>query len=312
MSSFNAVINTNPSLNGADVVDPNFALEQNEMSLAAMEQQLASARAREAFLAKQVEDANANFEIANQARLAAEEAAASNSNSSSNSDVLNHFNNVNRDSAIFNKQLEELNKKYEEVKNIAREGRKKGEVAKHSKPQIKRSIGFIFDIKFGIEDLKELMNKLIDSQLKGEVVDGDCLISVKDRIDEMESIVNCEMEANEIASASRFGWGTVKYFENYSVFKDQEDAEKKSQRFHQAEGKARANYSNRSRGRGIRGRGRFTPYNVPNSSNSNNVNNSSNNFNNGNFYDKRKQANAETVCFKCNLKGHMRADCPKN
>ena len=27
------------------------------------------------------------------------------------------------------------------------------------------------------------------------------------------------MEANEIASASRFGWGTVKYYENYSVFK---------------------------------------------------------------------------------------------
>ncbi len=189
-------------------------------------------------------------------------------------------------------------------------------MAKHSKPQIKRSIGFIFDVKFSIEDLKEFMSKLIDSHLKGESVDGDSLLLIKDKIEEMEAVVDSEMVANEIASASRFGWGTVKYYENYSVFKDREDAEKKSQRFYQAEGKARANFSNK-RG-GFRGRGRFNPYhnNVnsnTNNSNNSNAGNSSNNFNNGKFFERRsKVVNPETVCFKCNLKGHMRADCPKN
>ncbi len=302
--SYQEVVSADPALNG--YVDPSFALEQQQLTLANVEQELAMARAREADLVKLAEEANAKAKKAEEARLVAE--AAKNSVQSSSFSVPKD--NSEASSVKFNKQLEELNKKYEEVKNIAREGRKKGEVAKHSKPQIKRSIGFIFDIKFGIEDLKESMDKLIDSQLRGDVVDGDILLNVKDKIEEMEAIVENEMEANEIASVSRFGWGTVKYYENYSCFVGKEDAEKKSQRFYQAEGKARANYSNKSfRGFG-KGRGKFHPYN--NSVNNSNVSNSSNNFNKNNFYERKRRVDPETVCFKCNLKGHMKADCPKN
>ena len=313
MANFNEVLNVDPRLNVGGVVDPQFALEKNDMAVASLEQQLADSQARENELANLAAQATADFKKAEEARLAAE-AAVSNLSNTSNVNPVYNVNVAGGEASRLNKQLQDLNKKYEEVKNIAREGRKKGEVAKHSKPQIKRSIGFIFDVKYSIEDLKELMSNLIDSHLKGDGVDGDSLLLVKDKIEEMETVVDKEMEANEIASASRFGWGTVKYFENYSVFKDSEDAEKKSQRFYQAEGKARANFSNK-RG-GFRGRGRFNPYNNVNNvnSNSNNSNavNNSNNFNNGKFFDKRSRVTSETVCFKCNLKGHMRADCPKN
>lgn len=303
--SYREVLSVDPALNNG-FVDPQFALEQQQLSLANVEQELAAARAREAELVKLAAEANANAKKAEEARLAAEAAKSTVQSSSVSVPTVNS----EAHSVKYIKQLEELNKKYEEVKNIAREGRKKGEVAKHSKPQIKRSIGFIFDIKFGIEDLKDSMEKLIDSQLRGEVLDGDTLLYVKDKIEEMESIVDNEMEANEIASASRFGWGTVKYYENYSCFIGKEDADKKSQRFFQAEGKARANYSNKSfRGFG-KGRGKFHPYN--NSVNNSNVNSSSNNFHKNNFYERKRRVDPETVCFKCNLKGHMKADCPKN
>ncbi len=146
---------------------------------------------------------------------------------------------VNADVIAMNSKFNELNKKYEELKSLARDGKKKGEVAKHRKPQIKRSIGFLWDMKHGIEDVKEGVQMVVDWMFNEKSINTVDVLRLKDRIGEMEALVDSEMEANEIASASKFGWGTLKYYENYSVFKDKEDCDKKTQRFHAAETKAR-------------------------------------------------------------------------
>ncbi len=44
--------------------------------------------------------------------------------------------------SVMNCRFAELNKKYDELKSLTRDSKKKGEVAKHSKPQIKLTIGF--------------------------------------------------------------------------------------------------------------------------------------------------------------------------
>ena len=88
--------------------------------------------------------------------------------------------------------------------------------------------------------------------MRGEIVDDDTLLSVKDNNEVMDSIVDNEMEVDKISSASRFGWGNVKYYENYCVLKDQKEAEKKLHRFHQAEGTFK--------GTGGKGRGKIHPY----------------------------------------------------
>ncbi len=62
---------------------------------------------------------------------------------------------VNAKVSAMSSKFDDLNKKYEELKALARDGKKKGEVAKHSKPQIKRSIDFLWDMKHGVEDVKE-------------------------------------------------------------------------------------------------------------------------------------------------------------
>ncbi len=166
-------------------------------------------------------------------------------------------------------------------------------------------------MKHGMEDVRDGVQLVVDWVFNGNPLNTDEVLKLKDRINEIDSLIESEMEANDIASSSKYGWGTVKYYENYSVFKDKADCEKKTQRFHTAEGKARGAYNNRSwRGRG---RGRSSFYNNFSPSNQNN----SNNFTN--FNDRKRKFNdfnpiniSEMVCFKCNAKGHMRKDCPKN
>lgn len=217
----------------------------------------------------------------------------------------------NADVAAMNNKFNELNKKYEELKSLARDGKKKGEVAKHRKPQIKRSIGFLWDMKHGIDDVKEGVQTVIDWIFNEKPLNTDDVLKLKDRIGEIEELIDNEMEANEIASASKFGWGTLKYYENYSVFKGREDCEKKTQRFHAAEGKARGAYNNRSWSGKNRGRSNF--YGGSSPSRQSNVHSYSN------FNDRKRKFNdfnpinvSEMICFKCNAKGHMRKDCPKN
>ncbi len=51
MANYDAVLNVDPRLNVGGVVVPQFALEKNDMALAALEQQLADSQARENELA---------------------------------------------------------------------------------------------------------------------------------------------------------------------------------------------------------------------------------------------------------------------
>ena len=119
--SYREVLGVDPALNNG-FVDPQFALEQQQLSLANVEQELAAARAREAELVKLAAEANANAKKAEEARLAAEAAKSTVQSSSVSVPTVNS----EAHSVKYIKQLEELNKKYEEVKNIAREGRKRG------------------------------------------------------------------------------------------------------------------------------------------------------------------------------------------
>ena len=226
---------------------------------------------------------------------------------------------VNAEVSAMNSKFDDLNKKYEELKALARDGKKKGEVAKHSKPQIKRSIGFLWDMKHGVEDVKEGVQSVIDWIFNEKPLNTDEVLKLKDKVNNLDKLIDDEMEANDIASSSKFGWGTVKYYENYSVFKDKDDCEKKTLRFHTAEGKARGAYNIRSwRGRG-RGRSSFHNNSSYNNSSYNNSSFNNSSSSQSNFNERKRKFNdfnpinlAETICFKCNNKGHMRKDCPKN
>ena len=82
--------------------------------------------------------------------------------------------------------LDDFTKKYKELKAMAREGEKKGEVAKHRKPQIKRSVGVMYDIQFGLEDMSDNLEKITKALSSNEVIITDTVIKV---IKEKESSV---------------------------------------------------------------------------------------------------------------------------
>ena len=61
---------------------------------------------------------------------------------------------------LLKKQIAELTADKIKVKEMSREGQKKGEIAKHKSPQIKRSLGFLYDINWGLEDAEESLDSL--------------------------------------------------------------------------------------------------------------------------------------------------------
>ena len=106
--------------------------------------------------------------------------------------------------------LSVMQKQYDAIKQMARDGLKKGEVAKHRTPQIKRSLGCLMDINFSIEDIRELMVKVKSDQELGQV-DANDLQKMEEQLNKIDKLVQDEMDANKIASKS--GWRTLKYFE---------------------------------------------------------------------------------------------------
>ena len=217
---------------------------------------------------------------------------------------------------LFN--LEEITERIKQAKALARSGQKSGEVGKHSSPQIKRTMGFLFDVKFTTEDIDEKFDKLITAVNSGGKISDVDIFSLKEDIGKLKRLTKDEMLINKMASKSQGGWRTVSYFEIDNLFDDEDEdlAEKLTRRFKTAESRAvgdfRRNNSN-SRGRGFRGRGYRGGFNGG----------SSGHGNRGGFrgfnrdveerqpdrsYNQSRLANMS--CYKCNKTGHVIKDCP--
>ncbi len=195
------------------------------------------------------------------------------------------------------------------AKELARKGQKHGEVGKHKSPQIKRSIGFMYDVLFVTEDLEEKVNKMLKAAESNEVTFDD-LLEVKSQVLKVKSLTKTEMLKNRMASKSIAGWKTVSNFENDNIFssEDEETAEKLTKRFKAAETKAIADFGRMRRGRGFkfsfRGRGGYGG--------------AGSSRNNGRMEEREERRErqypndrlATMQCFKCNKVGHLIKDCP--
>lgn len=196
------------------------------------------------------------------------------------------------------------------VKEMAREAEKKGEIAKHKSPQIKRSVEFLMSSRFILDDSRDLLEAA--STCQGNDV-YEYIEQLSAKIEDLSSKVNGEFLANKMASKAEFGWRTVKYFETDSLFKG-EDAESLTKKFKKAEFEAgKATY--RGSRRGGRG-GSYRPYAAesryppihasgfvrPTPSTPAAVTAAS--AGRGSFSFEGKP------CFKCGLEGHFQRECP--
>lgn len=208
--------------------------------------------------------------------------------------------------------IDSWNKKYELLKAQARNGEKRGEVAKHRSPQVKRSIDVLMDCEYLIEDISEPLERVIHSFANENKINGEELLTMKNKLEELSGLVGKEKLMNQMASKSDYSWKTVKMFETDSLFSG-EDADTLTTRFRAAENKAGRAFSRAKRARfsgnsgrsyngGGRGRGGYQ-----NVSSNGGPDRSDNKFR-SNFNARDK---SQDICFKCGLPGHHRAECPK-
>lgn len=76
--------------------------------------------------------------------------------------------------------FEELKKELLKVKTLARETERRAEISKHRSPQIKRSVGFIYDVKNAVADSEELVLKLKSVEM--DVSAQQVVLQLADRI----------------------------------------------------------------------------------------------------------------------------------
>lgn len=192
--------------------------------------------------------------------------------------------------------LDGLVKKFEQYKVIARQTEKKSEVARHKSPQIKRSVGFLMDVKNEVEDVTEVIDKLKCRNLEKE--SQDLVLKMEAGVKKISQLVEGELLANAMASKSLCGWRTVKNFEQNPLFSG-EDAEAQTKKFRQAEFQAIKD------GQRFRKRPSYS------------------NFKSKLPYQRRVEAAAGSAeasvqsaapalartCFKCGLPGHFKREC---
>lgn len=201
---------------------------------------------------------------------------------------------------LLKRQVAKLEERNEIVKVMAREGQKKGELAKHKSPQIKRSLGMLMDVEWGLQDSVELLESLTDFPVCSENAElyMEKLPEVKDKLTNLKDLVSNEITANKIASKANFGWKTVKHFENDSLFQG-ENADALSKKLKSAEFQASRELF-RGRGRGLK---RKFPYksrwdSPPSTSTSA-------------FHQQQQQPSVPPkLCYKCDKPGHFRDKCP--
>jgi hypothetical protein len=208
--------------------------------------------------------------------------------------------------------LDEIQKKLDMAKELARKGQKQGEVGKHKSPQVKRSLNFMFDVLFTAEDMEESVNRMIRATETEEDIKVEDWLKLKENILKVKSLTKEEMMKNKMASKSIAGWKTVSHFETDNLFEseDEDTADRLTKKFKAAEYKAIGDFNRakRSRGRGFgyrggRGRGGYGGY-------------SDGRREERDRDDRRDKPSysgdrlANMACHRCNKLGHLIRDCP--
>lgn len=237
-------------------------------------------------------------------------------------DDINDSNNVNKvDVGVIESSqfydIGDITERIKQAKALARSGQRSGEVGKHSSPQIKRTMGFLFDIKFTTEDVEEKFDKMISAFNSGSQVSEEDIVNLKEDINKLKKLTKDEMLINKMASKSQGGWRTVSYFENDNLFADEDEdmAEKLTRRFKSAESRAVGDFRRNSgnRGRGFRGRGNRGGFSGGYSGYGNRgglrgFNRDVEERQPERSYNQNRLANMS--CYKCNKTGHVIKDCP--
>ena len=194
-----------------------------------------------------------------------------------------------------NFNISELNRELFALKKMGCEAKKQAELEKHKKPHIKRSIGFVIDMSNGLEDIELNANKIIDSIQSQTSVEIDWLTNLLKDISEVKDSIKSELLIHKIASSSIGGYRTVKYFETPEVFKDLdlEDSEKEklATKLRAAEFKAKQDYNKFKATKNKPTGAIMKPNEFASNSHSSKL--------------------LQRLCFKCQLPGHERKNCPQ-
>lgn len=201
---------------------------------------------------------------------------------------------------LLKKQIAELAADKVKIKEMAREGQKKGEIAKHKSPQIKRSLGFLYEVNWGLEDAEEALDSLSTYAVASENAElySEKITATISKLKKLQELVKDEVTANKIASKANFGWKTVKLFENDSIFEG-ENAESLSKKLKSAEYQASREYFRGKRG--FSGKRRFSG--KPSRWDSSPAPAASSTT-------ASVTSAPVKLCYKCNLPGHFQLKCP--
>ena len=216
------------------------------------------------------------------------------------SGAANNFVNGNANNYInYNDQLTEMRNALAEVRKESRDAQIRNEAMRHRSPQIKRSMTFLMDVNFKIEDLSDNLSRVIQSFTSG-VGDINDVINLNSHVELIKEKVKEEMEANMIASTSKHKWKTVKQFQNNSIFKDDpvEVQEDKSKRLRKAEYEA-ARFPKPAKGQ-FKRKGQFS-----------HQDSAAKKYNSGEKSDNSSEGQGPK-CYNCKLFGHKQWECPRN
>ena len=214
------------------------------------------------------------------------------------------------DIGTYKRQIELLSAQTRAMKIQARNGEKSGEISKHKSPQVKRSLGFLFDMKHGLEDINEIVDSF--TEVENPMIEStrDAFMQVANCVKILKSQVDSEMLANKMASKSQYGWKTVKCFESDSLFKglEDKDEEANTKKFKAAEFQAARELKSVKKGPARARLSRFSPYwgsqaNASTSSSSSSVSKPATTAGGA-------VANNIGPCFKCLMPGHIKKFCP--
>ena len=202
-------------------------------------------------------------------------------------------------------KCEELEKHNKEIKELARDGKIKGEVARHKSPQVKRAMGYLMDYKFKLEDANDILSSLSKVPVveANESIYMGKLEKLAGIVEHLTDSVESEIQANKIASRSSFGWKTVKMFESDSLFQG-EEADSLTKKLRSAEYQA-------GRDSKFKNSFRKTRWDKKPSDSRTSESRSSDSRNSDSRVVKKPFDMSKIVCFRCSETGHFQNNCPK-
>ena len=120
------------------------------------------------------------------------------------------------------------------IRQMARVAERNAEIAKHKSPQIKRSMVFLLNVKFQVEDAKESLEKAVSEE--GDI--NTALYSLETKLDSLESRKQTLIFwQTELPARLRLDGKLLKCFESDLLFKGA-DAKALTNKFKAAENQA--------------------------------------------------------------------------